>query len=382
MRRNGFTLTELLVVILIIFVISVIALPVVVSSMRGRQATAAAQLLQGALAGARDHAIHTGLPSGLRLLPDPTLAGCYDRLIPIEPAPDYSEGLCTVRPGAVYPRNRTNPAGADVAWPSLILESAPTLADINRTPVAPTSWFWNLRVGDRLQIGGTGPWYTIVGPAWVASSEQFVNAGPPGTKIAEWLILTDGIDDNGNGYPDDWADGIDNDGNGLIDDIVETLFNWGYPPGSPALHQQPGQSFPAEAETWQGVAAGGLEAVPYLVRRRPMPGPDARALILPASIVIEAARGMLPVNPDGSVEVLVNPDGTAGPVLPYGVPTSLSMGLAFIHFALVDRSDTGTAPAVPKDPWSIVSLARSGRITITEDPDPATPFAYALRGGP
>ena len=53
-------------------------------------------------------------------------------------------------------------------------------------PNAPTSWFWNIRLGDQVQINGAGPWYTVVGPMTVTSadgnSELFVNVGAPGTQ--------------------------------------------------------------------------------------------------------------------------------------------------------------------------------------------------------
>ena len=32
------------------------------------------------------------------------------------------------------------------------------------SPNSPTSWFWNIRVGDKIQINNAGPWYTVVGP--------------------------------------------------------------------------------------------------------------------------------------------------------------------------------------------------------------------------
>jgi hypothetical protein len=53
-------------------------------------------------------------------------------------------------------------------------------------PNSPTSWFWNIRLGDKIQINHAGPWYTVVGPMTqtqaTGNSEMFVNAGPPGTQ--------------------------------------------------------------------------------------------------------------------------------------------------------------------------------------------------------
>ena len=42
----------------------------------------------------------------------------------------------------------------------------------------PTSWYWNIRVGDKLQINGSGLWYTVVGPMVV--TPQGGNAGSGG----------------------------------------------------------------------------------------------------------------------------------------------------------------------------------------------------------
>ena len=113
--RRGFTLIELLVVMLIILLVSAVVLPTVLPAISHRQVSEAARILQGALAGARDTAINNNAPAGIRLLPDPVLNGqslnapggtagvptldptrilASNRYIPIQLAPDYSEGLC------------------------------------------------------------------------------------------------------------------------------------------------------------------------------------------------------------------------------------------------------------------------------------------------
>src|SRR3954467_7530068 len=111
--RGGFTLVELLVVIFIILLVSAVALPTVIPAISHRQVSEAARLLQGAIVGARDAAIHANAPRGIRLLPDPTftprftsgtLLGQIDptrilacnRIVPIQPAPDYSEGFVNI----------------------------------------------------------------------------------------------------------------------------------------------------------------------------------------------------------------------------------------------------------------------------------------------
>src|SRR5271157_5698564 len=108
--RRGFTLIEPLVVMLIILLVSAVVLPTLIPAISHRQASEAARILQGALVGARDAAINTNSPAGIRLLPDPVFNGinpstatldptrilASNRYIPIQLAPNYSEGKASV----------------------------------------------------------------------------------------------------------------------------------------------------------------------------------------------------------------------------------------------------------------------------------------------
>ena len=81
---------------------------------------------------------------------------------------------------------------------------------------SPTSWYWNIRIGDKLRFGDVGPLYTVVGPMTTYTSELFVNCGTPGVDFpgtksplirfadgslveVEFLFLVNGKDDDGNG---------------------------------------------------------------------------------------------------------------------------------------------------------------------------------------
>ena len=266
--RRGFTLIELLVVILLFLLVCAVALPVVLPALSHRQVSEAARLLQGALVGARDSALKNGTPSGIRLMPDPAFPLVYlangqidptqplaaNRIIPIEAAPEYSEGLLTcqlqnqmtlniqypaINGGGIYPYGAGNPV--TTANVLMVKEQVVTPTGLNN----PTSWYWNIRVGDKLQINGAGLWYTVVGPMVVTpqqgNSELFVNVGAAGSQSPlqdlqaglvvhpEFLFLVNGIDDNNNGWIDEGYDGVDNNlsleiANGathLTDEIVE-----------------------------------------------------------------------------------------------------------------------------------------------------------------
>src|SRR5262249_26691516 len=137
-RRRGFTLIEVLVVILIILLVSAVALPTVLPALNRRQVSEAARLLQGALVGARDKAIHDNQPSGIRLLPDPAYPITYDsfgqidpiqilafnRVVPIGAAPEYSDGMVAIFPPTNYGPAQTNaPNGAALVVVSAALDA-------------------------------------------------------------------------------------------------------------------------------------------------------------------------------------------------------------------------------------------------------------------
>ena len=283
--RRGFTLIELLVVILIILMVSAVTLPSVISAFNHRQVSEAARILQAGLVGARDTAINNNAPAGIRLLPDPMFSGqslnapgvqagvtaldprvalASNRFVPIQLAPDYSEGLVnlvdTAVPGSIsapasllaaYALYGTNPTTA-FPYPALkgggyYLAATSRMLYIEQSVYnfttgflnPPTSWYWNIRIGDRLQIANTGIYYTVVGPMNVPNPELFVNVGPPGTippltYIAvingttynwnpEILFLVNGQDDDHDGYVDNGFDGIDNDGDGIVDQVIDAL---------------------------------------------------------------------------------------------------------------------------------------------------------------
>lgn len=379
MSRRGFTLVELMVVILIIALVSVLTLPVVIPAFSHRQVSEAARILQGTLVGARDRAIHLNRPCGIRLLPDQALLAVqpallpngqpnpqagwpdftqpvvFNRIVPIDGAPEYNEGMVSIYPGKAYP------AAVTQGLPVLVLEQAVTTAQ--GAPNSPTSWMWNIRVGDKVQVGNAGPWYTVIGPETVPNPEQFINVGPPGPPpVPEYLVLVDGQDDNGNGWIDEGADGIDNDRDGFVDNNPEWV----------------------ETETWGGsIGSAPIVSAPYAIRRRPLPGANAGEVALPAQVVVDFSRSMLPVNlQTACVDLIIAPDGTASPSLPYSTPASMAMSSAFFGFWLSERADIGTG-VNPKGQWAgVVINARTGALSTSVNPPPATPFLGAMQGNP
>ncbi len=438
-RRPGFTLIELLVVMLIILLVSVVVLPTVVTALGERSVVNGATLLQGALVGARDAAIASNAPAGIRLLLDPTQSTFSPLTNQIDPTKAlacngwvptsvphlYTEGTVNTFPGYAYPAALlTTPSAAGV--PCLVVEENPGNWQQNPSTgqwtflaASPTSWFWTIRVGEKIRFGA-GAEYTVCGPMVVTpangtgNSEGFVNIGTPGTPnpfsrvytapdgkttataSPEFLCLVNNLDDGQtwwalqqglpapgpDGYIDDGWDGIDNNGNGRIDELLE----W-------------------EIETWLPGQVAGLANQPYTIRRRPAPTNEA-AVYLPSSVVIDLTssgltneRSRLPLNSwAGGVDLLVNPDGTPWVDLPYGVPTSLGLGAAFYHFWLTGRDQITDMPVPalatvcqlpcpPAGDVRIVSLGKSGRVSVLQPAtssfnpaNPAAPFIPIQQG--
>jgi len=450
--RSGFTLVELLVVLAIVLLASLVAIPTLVTNLNGRQITDAARILTGALVGMRDSAIRYNSPRGLRFLPDSALtlpapgltnAGqtqlCYNRMIPIEPAGDYSAGRVSIGPqltaeagkaqtnfpplyprstsGQLYPYLPTAVSPAVSVSDVLMIEESPyvggfVVAGAAAIPNEPTSWYWNVRLGDKIKVGASGRSYTVVGPCvvnpWndlgsgIGNAELFVNVGPPGTtlpltrtyylqdgtivgtKQPEFLFLVNGEDDNLDGYTDSGWDGFDHNSANGIDDLAE----WETETWAAAL----------SGNTLQDVAAGtdspssawvtnffqsSTHDVPYIITRRPVPSPGAREIALPAGMVVDATtwnstreRSRIPVTP-GSLfcDIMVDPSGAYIPTTEYSTPTS-GANLPFLHFWLTDRNDVYPVGSIPTSagvsfllPMTSSALGLSGGVVVapTED---------------
>jgi prepilin-type N-terminal cleavage/methylation domain-containing protein len=373
MNRRAFTLLELLAVLVIILIVSAVALPTVLSALSHRQVSEGARILQAQLAGARDAAIRDNSLSGIRLISDPITPNAFNRFIPLSQPPSYSDGLVSI-----IPANAPYPATVLLGTQALVLEEQ-VLTTVNgiALPNNPTSWFWNVRLGDKIQINNAGPWLTVCGPVVNQNPEGFVNVGAPGTLGPlghDYLLLTNGYDDNQNGWTDEGWDGVDNN-------LAYELAN-----GLPQLTDDP---LEWEQEVWLGSMASGVSGAPYRIIRRPMPGINARAVVLPSNVVIDVSRSRLPVV-NGTLDIIVTSNGNMAPSLPYTTPASLTLASRFFQFWLAERSDLGafnaaTPPvyvqSTPVGTWYLVTANGStGRISVTEQPDVVTGLISAMQG--
>lgn len=411
--RAGFTLVELLVVILIIGLVSAAALPAIVDAYQSRAVERGAATIQAALVEARDLAARSGA-AGVRLLSDqawpvarradgtvdPSAPLAYSRIVALGSPPPYESGRVSVHLDGFPPGFTPLPG-------RLVLEESYLGGDGQRAE--PTSWAWNVRAGDVVHYLGRA--YTVCGPCVVPigpdNPEGFVNLGPPGTPSplvrtfvvpnsdpprtitvpVEWLYLCNRADDGGmiglasipgsnvaDGYVDSGWDGLDNDLDFLTDEDDE----W-------------------EVEAWGPQATAAPSR--YRVERRPIPSAHARSTILPASVVIDATgwastgasstgadarlRSQVPVDPyTGAVDLMFSPTGGVACPGPYGWDLARPFRRDWIHFWVADRGDVSSPPGGARDA-AVISIHRdSGRIQSTpaDGFDPAATFLAAERG--
>jgi prepilin-type N-terminal cleavage/methylation domain-containing protein len=402
MRHNAFTLIELMVVLVIIVLISVVTLPVIMPALAHRQVSEGVRLLQGALVGARDDALRNNRVGGIRLLPDPAFPAvrlpngqldpwqplASNGFIPLAAAPDYSEGLAAIWTGQLPPAVAAipypGPSTPQITNPTYsqtsVLMLYECVLDPAGLPNSPTSWWWNIRMGDQVQLNNVGPLYTVVGPMVQWNPELFINAGPPGTispfqssGIApEFLLLVDGVVDPSTGYTDPGWDGVDNDGINGIDDIGEWI-------GRP--------------ESWQGsVLSQSNQQLQYTIKRRPCPAASGRQIFLPSNVVIDLTtslstwptaheRSRLPVNIyTGYVDIVINPDGSLVPTTIYSSPTSFTMDSSFLHFWIGERADVVTPVPNLINPNAPPYLPLPTAVAPNYNPPPAPPFIPIFNG--
>jgi type II secretory pathway pseudopilin PulG len=238
------TLTELLVVIAIILLLSAATLPTAYVAFAEREVSEAASLVQANLSLTRDRAAGTGQPQGIRFLPDPDLndpvSGLLvsNRMVALTTPPNYSEGqvipIVEVFNPPVIPTGIV--AGNQIRRLAIYgakTEHIPNTGGTLEVPLPPTSWYFNIRQGDRIRIGGAGNVFTIAGPMTLGpqnrNPERFINQtvdllvdgtpvrALPVNALYEILHVVNGRDDDGDGYIDEQFDGIDNSNSNLVD---------------------------------------------------------------------------------------------------------------------------------------------------------------------
>ena len=411
--RTGFTLVELLVVIFIILLISIATLPIVLPALQHRQVSEAARNVQAALVAARDTAVKSGRPAGIRLILDPQFSGpltfASSAYIPLEPGPEYSVGKVCLGTPTTDPTNPGYLPAYDPTDPRIGFQESKFVGGLpNGIPNEPTSWFWNLRQGDQIRFGEAGNVYTIAGPMTIGArdsagnivnSDRFVNAGLAtayqslplplaNNACREFVYVVNGRDDDGDGWVDEAFDGIDNDGDGIIDPGFNgvddngngIIDEWqelriGYDPTFilPNGRMIGPVSGEYEPESFVGMQYNPASFVDqdYRIIRRPVPATSGRTTQLPEDVVIDLTtsvpnvvngvfypasleRSRVPVDPlTGYVDIMLMPNGqvTASRA---ASGAALPPGLPFVHLWLSERQDVHEPKLNPSNGVNVV----------------------------
>ncbi len=175
-RRSGFTLVELMMVIGLVLLIAVMTASAINLSISGDKVRGGARQVQSYLAGARDRAIYSKAPRGVRFLLDSTNNRTVSSMVYIAPTDDWTQG------------------SIQVEWDTTVV---PPLARIIRgfdnssSIINPTGWLglYNqglLKDGLRIRIpnDNTGEWYSIdTSLMAICSPDQSDGPNPPRLRL-------------------------------------------------------------------------------------------------------------------------------------------------------------------------------------------------------
>lgn len=154
-QRGGFTLVELLIVVAIMLILAVMTASAINITLSGDKVRSGARQVQSMLAGARDRAIYSREPRGVRFLLDPTNNRTVSSMVFIGPTDPWSQGL--VRMERLDIDGDMNPDG-----------STPIVLGAYDEGANPTDWYslylqGMITNGTRIKIPNddTGQWYTV-----------------------------------------------------------------------------------------------------------------------------------------------------------------------------------------------------------------------------
>lgn len=163
-RRSGFTLIEMIVVIVVVLVVSGLAISLAAPDNNARRLRESARQVQAMLQGARAKAIETGRPVGVLIEPDGVAPFRASSLQNIEVASSYAGDLLDSR----------------------VTINIPNFSDLTKGQVvlngSDVGWQGLLKVGDLIRFNNQGHFYRIVGPA-----------DPMSTSVPPTLDFTSGV---------------------------------------------------------------------------------------------------------------------------------------------------------------------------------------------
>lgn len=184
-RLLGFTLIELMVVVAIMVLIASMTIVAVNLSINNDKVRAGARQVQSYLAGARDRAIYSKAPRGVRFLLDPTNNRTVSSMVYIAPTDPWKQGTIQLE------RLDANNDGSADNYNAMTTPNPPAVVvrgfdnEVTSSGYEPTEWvnLYNqglLTDGMRIRIPADddGTWYTITNTASLASVSAPGSGGP------------------------------------------------------------------------------------------------------------------------------------------------------------------------------------------------------------
>jgi len=183
-HSSGFTLIELMIVVALLILIASMTVSAINLNTNNDKVRAGSRQVQSYLAGARDRAIYSKAPRGVRFLLDPTNNRTVSSMVFIAPTDPWTQGTIQLER-----LDADNDNDAD-DYTSMPANNPPAVIvrgfdnELTSTGYYPTEWVslyrqGMLKDGTRIRIPANGgAWYTVTNTAQLGSASATYSGGP------------------------------------------------------------------------------------------------------------------------------------------------------------------------------------------------------------
>lgn len=172
-HRRGFTLVELLVVIMIMLMVAVSTLPMILPALDSRRLREASRMITAYLQGARDTAMRNGRPVGVM----------FERYIDRESGSLLQQFSIVLRQVEIPP-----PYCGDSLTSTMTVQASGSIVNVTNFPQGDIGWTNLVRLGDIVQLNNQGTLYQITGGQYNTSGTyiNYLSASP--TTTNPWVL--------------------------------------------------------------------------------------------------------------------------------------------------------------------------------------------------
>ena len=184
LHSSGFTLIELMIVVALLILIASMTVSAINLNTNNDKVRAGSRQVQSYLAGARDRAIYSKAPRGVRFLLDPTNNRTVSSMVFIAPTDPWTQGTIQLeRLDADNDNDADNYTSMPANNPPAVIVRGFDNA-LTSSGYYPTEWVslyrqGMLKDGARIRIpANEGTWYTVTNTAQLASASATGSGGP------------------------------------------------------------------------------------------------------------------------------------------------------------------------------------------------------------